>query len=154
MMNVFRIALLLTCAGASHLHGQRALPPCSYDECALRIKPATFTKPEALVSGQRDSVLVQLGLFKPAVTSFMVRSDSAVVYSRIYDRLYDTAGVITIVGTALTIGAPIIFEGTLRKIGWTAIGIGVSIYGGVLTNRANNALSQAIWWHNRELIRD
>jgi hypothetical protein len=152
-MKLLCIAVLLLLVAAPRLAAQGNVASCSYDLCALRIKAATFTQPQALVRGQSDSVLVSLGLFKPAVTSFMLRSDSAVVQSRIYDRLYDTAGVITIVGTVISIAAPIIFEGTLRKIGWTAAGIGVTIYGGVLTNQANEALSRAIWWHNRELIR-
>jgi hypothetical protein len=154
MTLALRTATLLLFALASRAGAQQTIAPCSYDECALRIKGATFTRPQLLVQGQRETELVRLGLFQPAVSSFMTRSDSAVVYASVYDRLYDTGGVINIVGTALTVGSPIIFEGWLRKLLFMALGLGLSTYGGYLTNQADEALSHAIWWHNRELIRD
>jgi hypothetical protein len=83
----------------------------------------------------------------------MLRSDSAAAYALKYDNSYDTGGVLTIVGTVLSIAAPLFVDGTIRKIGWSAVGIGISVYGGVVTNRANDHLARAIWWHNRSLTR-
>lgn len=152
MMRPLHCATLLLFVTAAAADGQQRAEPCTYEECALRVKEATFTTPQMLVRGQHDVELVKLGLFKPAISSFMVRSDSAVAHGRVYDRLYDTGGVLNIAGGILTVASPIIFHGTLRKLAWTAAGIGLSLYGGVLTNRANDALSRAIWWHNRELM--
>jgi hypothetical protein len=152
MMTALRITLLLGLLTASHGYAQQTVQPCSYDECALRVKAATLTAPEILVRGAQDAEVIRLGLFKPAVSSFMVRSDSAIVYAGVYDRLYDTGGVLNIIGTALTIAAPVLLDGFLRKALWTGAGIGLSVYGGVLTNRANDALARAIWFHNRELV--
>ena len=154
MIAALRNAALLVLAVATPAAAQQTIAPCSYDDCALRVKGATFTRPQLLVQGQHETELVRLGLFQPAVSSFMTRSDSAVVYASVYDRLYDTGGVINLFGTALTVGSPIIFEGWLRKLLFMGLGIGLSTYGGYLTNQADEALSHAIWWHNRELTRD
>jgi hypothetical protein len=154
MNAAMRIAALLVLAAISPASAQQTITPCSYDECALRIRAATFTRPQMLVRGQHETELVRLGLFQPAVSSFMTRSDSAVVYASVYDRLYDTGGVINIFGTALTVGSPIIFDGWLRTLLFMAVGLGLSTYGGYLTNQADEALSHAIWWHNRELTRE
>jgi hypothetical protein len=154
MTAALRTAALLLLVVATQTSAQRTIAPCSYDECALRVKAATFTRPPLLVQGQGETELVRLGLFQPAVSSFMTRSDSAVVYASVYDRLYDTGGVINIVGTVLTVGAPFIFEGWLRKLLFLGVGIGLSTWGDYLTNQADEALAHAIWWHNRELIRE
>jgi hypothetical protein len=154
MTAALRTAALLVLVAAAPASAQQSVTPCSYDECALRIRAATFTRPPMLVQGQHETELVRLGLFQPAVSSFMTRSDSAVVYASVYDRLYDTGGVINIVGTVLTAGAPILFEGWLRKLLSVAAGFALSTWGDYLTNQADEALAHAIWWHNRELTRD
>jgi len=154
MTAALRNGALLLLVLALPASAQTPTGPCSYDACALRVKAATFTRPQLLVQGQNDTELVRLGLFQPAVSSFMTRSDSAVVYASVYDRLYDTGGVIGIAGTILTVGSPIIFEGWLRKLIFMGVGIGLSTWGGYLTNQADEALSHAIWWHNRELARE
>ena len=151
MTAALRVMLLLSLLLAVPASAQRSTAPCPYDECALRIKSATFTAPPALVRGLQDEQLARLGLFQAPITQYMLRSDSAAVYARKYDDTYDTGGVLTIVGTVLSIASPIIFRGTVRKILWTTAGIGISVYGGIITNRANDHLARAIWWHNREL---
>jgi hypothetical protein len=40
-----------------------------------------------------------------------------------------------------------------QKIAFTGAGIGLTVIGGVITNRADDALSRAIWHYNRELPR-
>lgn len=125
--------------------------PCAYDDCALRIRAPTLTTPAALVRGRSEEELVQLGFRQPFVASFFVRSDSAYAHARRYDVLYDRGGFMNIAGTVMAIASPIIFPNTSQKIGFTLAGIGLSFWGGLVTNSANDALAQAIWWHNREL---
>lgn len=132
---------------------QQVPADCTYDTCALRIKSPTMSTPRLLVRGQDDEEVVRLGLMEPAVAPFVQLSDSAAAYARTYDVLYDRGSIITIVGTALAIGAPIVLGGTMQKIGFTVAGVAISIYGGLVTNQANEALSSAVWWYNRELPR-
>jgi hypothetical protein len=132
---------------------QQTPPRCTYDTCALRIQAPTLTTPLLLVRGRDDIEVMRLGLLEPAVAPFVALSDSAVAHAHVYDVLYDRGAIINITGTVLAIGAPIVFQRTSQKIGFTVVGIGLTVYGGVLTNRANDALARAIWWYNRELPR-
>ncbi|CAN5870030.1 hypothetical protein BH23GEM9_BH23GEM9_28450 [soil metagenome] len=133
---------------------QQALPApqqCTYDECALRIRAPTLTTPMKLVRGREAVDVVQLGLLHPAIEPFVQLSDSAAAYARTYDTLFDRGSVISLAGTAIAIVAPIAMRGTMQKIAFTGVGIGFTVVGGVITNRANEALSKAIWWYNREV---
>lgn len=125
--------------------------PCTYDDCALRIRSPTLTTAAALVRGRTEEELVPLGFRQPFVSSFFERSDSAYAHASRYDVLYDRGGFMNIAGTVLAIAAPIIFPNTSQKIGFTLAGVGLSFWGGLVTNSANDALARAIWWHNREL---
>jgi hypothetical protein len=127
--------------------------PCTWDTCALRIQAPSFTTPMRLVRGTASEEVVQLGLMQPAVAPWVTLSDSAVHYARIYDVQFDRGSFISLAGTIIAIGAPIIMEGTMQKIAFTGVGIGFSVVGGVITNRANEALSRAIFHYNRELAR-
>jgi hypothetical protein len=124
---------------------------CTFDECAMRIRAPTLQTPSMLVRGLENIPVVQLGLLEPAVAPFLQLSDSAVAQAEIYDLLSDRGSIITIGGTAIAIVAPLVFRGAMQKIGFTAAGIGLTIYGGTLSNRANDNLSRALWWYNREL---
>jgi hypothetical protein len=124
---------------------------CTFDACAMRIQAPTLRTPRMLVRGIDDVPVVSLGLLEPAIAPFLQLSDSAVVQADIYDLLSDRGSFITIGGTVLSIAGPILFRGTMQKIGFTAVGIGLTVYGGVLTNRAGDNLSRALWWYNREL---
>jgi hypothetical protein len=126
---------------------------CNWDECALRIKAPTLSTPATLVRGREAVEVVRLGLFEPAVAPFVTLSDSAVAHAQVYDVMFDRGSMISLAGTAIAIAAPILFRSTMKKIAWTGVGLGVSFYGGYVTNRANEALSEAIWWYNRELQR-
>jgi hypothetical protein len=131
----------------------QAQPACTWDSCALRVQPPTLTTPQMLVRGTQGVEVVRLGLLEPAVAPFVAYSDSAAYHARTYDVLYDRGSIINIAGTVIGIGAPILLRGTMQKIAFTGVGIGLTVYGGVLTNKANDALNRAIWWYNRDLPR-
>jgi hypothetical protein len=125
--------------------------PCTWDTCSLRIQAPTLTTPTRLVRGIDNEEVVKLGLLEPAVAPWVALSDSAVAYARVYDVQFDRGSLISLAGTIIAIGAPIIMDGTMQKIAFTGVGIGFSVVGGIITNRANEALSKAVWWYNREL---
>jgi hypothetical protein len=153
----FLLPCLLSLATlALHAHpasAQHATRACTWDECALRIKAPTLTTPAMLVRGMDAEEVVRLGLLEPAIAPFVQLSDSAVAHARVYDVLFDRGSIVSLSGTVIAVAAPILFRGTMQKIAWTGVGIGLSVYGGYLTNRANDELEQAIWWYNRELAR-
>lgn len=124
---------------------------CTFDECSLRIQAPSLRTPRMLVRGTENVPVVPLGLLEPAIAPFVQLSDSAVAQAEIYDLLSDRGSIVTIAGTVVAFAAPIIFRGAMQKIGFTAVGIGLTVYGGTLTNRADDNLSRAIWWYNREL---
>jgi hypothetical protein len=136
-----------------HSQAQHVPQVCSWDQCALRVKAPTLTTPAVLVRGIDDIEVARLGLLEPAIAPFVQLSDSAVARAEVYDVLYDRGSIISITGTVVAITAPILFRGTMQKIVWTGVGVGVSFYGGLVVNRANEALSEAVWWYNRELHR-
>lgn len=144
---------LLSPLSADRAAAQQAPANCTYDTCALRVRAPTFRAPRALVRGLEDIEVARLGLMEPAIAPLVTLSDSAVTHARVYDVLSDRGSIITIVGTVLSIGAPIVFRETGQKVGFAVAGIGISIYGGIVTNQAQEALSRALWWYNRELPR-
>lgn len=153
IVRALAMGALLNTLSAGGASAQQAPANCSYDTCALRIRAPTMTTPRMLVRGQEGDEVVRLGLMEPAIAPFVQLSDSAAFHARTYDVLYDRGSLITIVGTVLAVGSPIVFGGTMQKIGFTMAGVGISIYGSIVTNQANEALSSAVWWYNRELPR-
>jgi hypothetical protein len=153
----FAAVALLSFAGASRAAAQQApadFPErCTYDACALRIQAPSLTTARKLVRGSESVDVVPLGLLQPAVAPFVQLSDSAFVHATSYDELSDRGAIISLAGTAMTIIAPIVMRGTMQKIAFTGVGIGISVIGGMISNRADDALSRAIWHYNRELPR-
>jgi hypothetical protein len=145
------IPALLLLAGAAPLVAQQQR--CTYDRCALRVQPPTLNTPLMLVRGVDAEEVIRLGLLEPAVAPWVALSDSAVAHARVYDVMYDRGSLLNIAGTVIAIGAPVLLRGTMQKIAFTGVGVGMSIYGGILVNQANDALNRAVWWYNRELPR-
>jgi hypothetical protein len=145
--------LMLLTPSAAPLRAQAAPRPCTYDTCALRVQAQTLTSPQKLVRGAASAEVVKLGLLEPAVAPFLALSDSAVAHAQIYDVLYDRGSIVSLTGTIIAMGAPILLRGTMQKIAFTGVGIGLSMYGGTMVNQANEALARAVWWYNRELPR-
>jgi hypothetical protein len=154
------ITLLMAAAGtvvaapAVAQAGPQPFPQqCTWEECALRIQAPKLTTGMKVVRGRESIEVVPLGLLQPAIAPFVQLSDSAVAWARVYDDLYDRGSIVSLAGTAISIIAPIVMRGTMQKIAFTGAGIGLTVVGGVITNRADDALSRAIWHYNRELPR-
>jgi hypothetical protein len=159
-MNTMRYATLLglllavlTRPAAAQQQPQPFPQNCTWDECALRIQAPTLTTGMKVVRGRESIEVVPLGLLQPAIAPFVALSDSAVHYAGIYDHLYDRGSIVSLAGTAISVIAPILMRGTMQKIAFTGVGIGLTVVGGVITNRADEALSKAVWHYNRELPR-
>lgn len=127
---------------------------CTYDECALRVRAATFTQPPVLVRGVGGTDIMPLTPFGDPVAQHFQRSDSAYAQALRYDRITPTAGVLNIAGPALLILGPFLTNWRERPIASFTLfagGLGMTLYGTHLANTATDALNRAIWWHNRDL---
>jgi hypothetical protein len=130
--------------------------PCTYDTCALRMRGAGFFKPAYLVRGEGQQEVLMLAPFGAPTAPLFQGSDSAFVAALEYDRLQPVASVLNLAGPALLVLGPFLTNWREKPFASFAImagGFGMSIYGTYLMNAANDELSRAIWYHNRELVR-
>jgi hypothetical protein len=128
---------------------------CSYAECALRVRSAGFTSPAAIVQGQQDTALITLQWFGPRVAPVFQQSDSAYYHALRYDSYSRRATVLNIAGPlAFIIGSFFTDWGEkpVRSSLMMGTALGITIYGGHLTNVSNDELSRAVWWYNRALV--
>lgn len=153
----FLVAALIAPSGA--LLAQTSLPAhgCAYDQCALRLERNRILRG---ASGERVG---KLGIFSATNLVTLVSnvpSDSALAHARIFDANYGRGSRLLFVG-AVTAGVALVVDRTRREQGLTGgtstiyaiafSGIVVEFLGGRKVLRARDALSRAIWWHNREL---
>lgn len=156
MRSACLVALLSACIVATPATAQTAASAsCTYDTCALRLERTRILR------GAGGAEVGRLRTWGgPRLASLVVSSDSAQAYARVFDANYNSGSWILL--GALVLAAPIVvdyFDDGARSLstGWT-VGLAVpsiilSIWGGGRHNRAYDALSRAVWWHNRDLPR-
>jgi hypothetical protein len=127
---------------------------CTYDECALRIRAATFTQPPMLVRGMAGEEITPVTPFGAPIAPHFATSDSAYAQALRYDRISPTAGVLGMAGPAVLILGPMLTNWRERPIASFALlagGLGMTMYGTHLSNVAMDALNRAVWWYNRSV---
>ena len=133
--------------------GQTA-QPCSYAECALRVRAPGFTTPAAIVRGQNDSVVVVLPGFSGRLAPHFARPDSAYMHALRYDTNRRRAYIANIAGPAAFVIGSFFTNWRERPVSsglMMGSALAITVYGGYVTNVANDELSRTIWWYNREL---
>ena len=128
--------------------------PCTYDTCALRMRGAGFFKPGYIVRGEAQQEIMMLAPFGTPTAPIFQASDSAFIAALEYDRLQPVASVLNLAGPALLVLGPFLTNWRERPIASFALmagGFGMSVYGTYLTNAANDELSRAIWYYNRDV---
>lgn len=154
---LFALSLTIGIPALAEAQAPTARPQgCTYATCALRVRAATFTRPPILVRGAAEEELSGIGSFGDAVAPWFQASDSAYAQAQRYDRLGPISGVLNIAGTAMLILGPILTDWSERPGSTAAIflsGLGLTLYGGELNNRAQDALSRAVWHYNATLPR-
>lgn len=153
-MNRLLLACAVTLVSASPLTGQTA-EACSYADCALRLRAATFTTPAALVRGQHDSVVVALPGFRSRLAPHFPRPDSAYYHALRYDTYNRRAFIANIAGPVAFVLGSLFTDWSERPISSALMmgtALGITVYGGHLTNVASDELSRTVWWYNRELV--
>ena len=135
--------------------GAQTAEPCSYAECALRVRAPGFTTPAAIVRGQNDSVLVVLPGFSGRLAPMFPRPDSAYYHALRYDTYRRRAFIANIAGPAAFVIGSFLTNWSDRPVSSALLmgsALGITVYGGYVTNVANDELSRTIWWYNRELV--
>jgi hypothetical protein len=150
--------VLLGCGLALSLAGPlgaQTSGPCSYAECALRVRAPGFTTPAAIVRGQNDSVVVVLPGFTGRLAPRFPRPDSAYYHALRYDTYRRRAFIANIAGPAAFVIGSFLTNWSDRPVSSALLmgsALGITVYGGYVTNVANDELSRTIWWYNRDLV--
>jgi hypothetical protein len=135
--------------------GAQNTEPCSYAECALRVQAAGFTTPAAIVRGQNDSVVIALPGFTSRLAPHFPRPDSAYFHALRYDTYRRRAFIANIAGPAAFVIGSFLTDWSDRPVSSALLigtALGLTVYGGYVSNIANDELSRTVWWYNRELV--
>lgn len=130
-------------------------PTCSYVECALRVRAPGFTTPAAIVLGANDSVVVVLPGFSGRLAPHFAQPDSAYFHALRYDTYRRRAFIANIAGPAAFVIGSLFTDWGDRPVSSALMmgtALGITVYGGHVTNIANDELSRTIWWYNRSLV--
>lgn len=128
----------------------------SYDQNALRVE--SHRGDLQIVRGIRGTVVARAGVFRgPRVVDLVSQSEKALEEARVFEREYRPGQYIAAVGIAMmgvALGASRIPDFSVAiPTGLTTASFVLIAYGGAKLHRANQALSRAIWWYNRDLRR-
>lgn len=155
-MNRPLIVLLLSLAAGS---AQAQTPACTYDTCALRTRHQFFGG-VSLVQGQDGRRVARLGLFAPHVDALASASDSAKAHYLAFRTHQNRGGGLLLVGLAAAgvVGALAYDEAHYRDnkalvLGFAAVSLTFTIWGGASQMKASDQLQQSIWFYNRDLPR-
>ena len=146
--------LLCLLAQTAPLHSQVADSTCTYRLCSLRMEPRAFGV--AVVRGPAGDPVARVGMWgtRPALSSIVQRSDSALFYARRYERFAPRVAITALASSGLLALAAVgrdHSEGASIGVGIAAIGL--SFYGVSVTTSAQRALSRSVWWYNESLVR-
>jgi hypothetical protein len=151
-LTIVLCAAHLLSLGATAMNAQSS----SYDENALRVE--SYRGDLQVVRGVHGTVVARAGVFRgPKVADLVSQSEQALEEARAFERdyqpgLYAAALGIATFGAALGVSR-INDISILIPTGLTAASMVLIAYGGAKLHKANQALSRAIWWYNRDLKR-
>lgn len=128
----------------------------SYDQNALRVE--SHRGDLQIVRGIHGTVVARSGVFRgPRVADLVSQSEKALEEAKVFERDYRPGQCIAAVGLAMlgvALGASRTSDfNVVIPTGLTTASIVLIAYGGTKLHRANQALSRAIWWYNRDLKR-
>ena len=128
----------------------------SYDPNALRVE--SHRGDLKIVRGIQGTVVARAGVFRgPRVVDLVSQSGKALEEAKAFERDYQPGQYVAALGIAMmgaAVGASRITDlNTLIPTGLAGASIVLITWGGAKLHRANQALSRAIWWYNRDLTR-
>ena len=127
--------------------------PCTYDQCALRLKPAAFGP--RLVRGLNETSVAHFVFLAPRLDSLMQRSDSAMRYYSLFRARNNRGFWLSLAGLGL-FGAGYLIYAVDRDLEGPAVAVSIAgaatwIVGVITQGRSRDPFSKAIWWYNRSL---
>jgi hypothetical protein len=158
-MRVAALLFALLSAALPPTADSQALAPtakvCTYDECALRLEGPR------LLRGVQGVPVGRLTLWSgPRLTDLVSTNDSARMYAQRFDANYSRGSRLAFVGGLFLAAVGVDHvrgsQGTMRRehqLELGVAGVALALVGGIKLSRANQALSRAMFWHNRDLPR-
>jgi len=135
------------------------IAPCSFDDCAVRLEFSFFER--SIVRGRDGVRVARLGYFSGgAVVRAFARSDTAMRYAKLYESRHNTAAALGLVSAVITyipfaLRDDLDSDDVLREeLATFLAAAAVGVVGAYFETGALNALQRAIWWHNRDLVRE
>lgn len=126
---------------------------CSYDECALRLWSSDVLR------GTEEAKIGQLGFLRPTpLGDLFAQSDSAALHFETVEKNYTIGRAITITSRVVSLaGLVLSFSSDSAEQRWgfglQATGFAGGWLGKRRVTHAKEALSRAIWWYNRDVVR-
>ena len=135
-------------------HGvAQAASDCDYASCALRIHG------RSILAGEAAREVGRYGRFSsPEVGPLMEVSDSASYYFSIVEENYTPGQVMSLIGVVAFAFSPLAiggWEGSPGEwIGWGMLtgGFGLIWSGNRRIRAAGNAMADAVWWYNADIV--
>ena len=126
---------------------------CDYASCALRIRG------RSILAGEPAVEVGRYGYFSgPDISPLLEASDSAAYYFRIVEDNYTPGRVMGLIGGVAFAFSPIAiggWEGSPgERIGWGMLvgGFGLLWFGNRRIRTAVNAMGDAVWWYNFDVV--
>lgn len=123
----------------------------AFDDCALRIRHRLIRT--EIVQGTESIEVARIGLRNPPLQDLFARSDRAAVSFDEFRKDHRRASWLTVLGGIEIIGA--LVARAQDNEDWanalSISGIVIEVAGMIFRTRADEHLSDAIWWYNRSL---
>lgn len=126
---------------------------CEYDECALRLNDSE------VLQGRSSERIAGFGFFRPPdLAERLASSDSATWYLEVVEESYTRGRVIWFAGQIVSAAGALLYispDKTTQAWGFAlqALGFSTGWLGQSRVARAEDAMSRAIWWYNRDVAR-
>lgn len=137
------------------MSAQEAGQPCTYETCALRLRPSGFFSTSKVVRGVQG---VPVAGYRPSQTlqNLFAVEDSASAHYAVFASQYRAASRFNWLGLGLAVGGLILeLRADDHPSGWgaglLAGGYTMFFVANVPRRKAADAFSQAVWWYNRSL---
>ena len=128
---------------------------CTWDTCALRLRPALFGR--QIVRGQESIKVAGVGFIAGPIGLFRDAPDSVRVHYDAFRRGHNTAAALVLAGLTGLIASTAVFANDGDDglaAGLLVASFGFTVAGIVVSMRAEDHLSRTLWWFNRGLPRD
>jgi len=154
------IPLAILLLGLSGLPGKtqaqnvnQEVPGCdAYEDCALRVQYRLFRT--EIVRGMESNRVARIGLGTPPLDEILSRSRRATVSFEGYREDHRRSSWLTVLG-GIEIMAGLVARAQDKEdwaVALSISGVLIEVGARIFNSRANEHLSEAVWWYNESLV--